>query len=329
MVIAGLMPAGCASTRPTVKIGLLAPFEGVHRPLGYEVLYAVQLALHERNAQGGVGGYGVELVALSDDGLAAHAARQAQALVADPDVVGVLGPWQTTTAQAAAPAFAHAGLPAVVPAALPDAVLQTSPGAYRLYGGDEALAQRLASSVPATTALTFESEAPGWPAALARGVASTEAEPAAVVLTGDGESIARALIGGRCHDGVTCLAGPAAQEPVVAARTADALADLTWVSSLAPVDCRGKLADFCAGYTALAGRPPDSYAVLAYDATHVLLDAIAQAAGSGPPQRQAVTAALANVQRVGLNGTLAFDATRSWTAAPTFLYRRMEESTEP
>jgi branched-chain amino acid transport system substrate-binding protein len=113
----------------------------------------------------------------------------------------------------------------------------------------------------------------------------------------------------------------------VAARAAGVPADLTWVSSLAPVDCRGELADFCAGYTALAGHPPDSHAILAYDATNVLLDAIAQAASSSSLQRQAVTAALANVQRVGLNGTLAFDATRSWAAAPVFLYRRMEERT--
>lgn len=326
VVIVGTLLAGCTATRPTVKIGLVAPFEGVHRPLGYAVLYGAQLALQERNAQGGAGGYGVELVALSDDGQAASAGRQAQALAADPGVVGVLGPWQTATAQAAAPLFAQAGLPAVVPAALPDQMLQASAGVYRLYGSDEALARRLMVSVPATSTWAFDGEAAGWPSTLAQVARNTAADPTVEVLTGDGESVARALTGGRCHDGVVCVAGPAAQEPVVAARAGGAPGDLIWVSSLAPVDCHGALADFCAAYTALAGRPPDSYAVLAYDATNLLLDAIAQATSTGAPQRQSVAAALGQVQRPGLQGTLAFDDRRSWAEAPTFLYRRTEES---
>ena len=52
--------------RPTVKIGLVAPFEGRYRYVGYDVFYAVRLALQEVNAAGGVGGYHVELVAYDD-----------------------------------------------------------------------------------------------------------------------------------------------------------------------------------------------------------------------------------------------------------------------
>ena len=49
--------AGCAAlggnlvlrnTRPVVKIGLVAPFEGRYRALGYEVLYAVKWAIGEQ-----------------------------------------------------------------------------------------------------------------------------------------------------------------------------------------------------------------------------------------------------------------------------------------
>ena len=53
-----LLLATCAfpgSVQPTVKIGLSAPFEGLYRDLGYEVLPAVRLAVRERNAAGGVG----------------------------------------------------------------------------------------------------------------------------------------------------------------------------------------------------------------------------------------------------------------------------------
>lgn len=320
------MLVSCTSTRPTVKIGLVAPFEGVQRSLGYEVLYAVKLAVQERSAQGDVGNYGVELVALSDDGQAATAGRRVQALAADPGVLGALGPWQTATAEAAAPAFAQAGLPAVIPAALADAVLHASPGVYRLYAGDSALARTLAPSVAATATWTLEGDASGWSAALERATANTGTGAPVVILTGDGESIAHALTGGSCQiEGVTCLAGPAAQEPVVAARAGTALGDLTWVSSLPVVDCHNDLADFCTSYTALAGQPPGPHAVLAYDAANVLLDAIAQAASTGELSRQGVTTSLAHVQRSGLSGTVAFDADHSWAKAPSYLYRRAQD----
>lgn len=326
MCVAMLL-AGCTGTRPTIKIGLLAPFEGVHRPLGYDVLYAVKLAVQERNAQGGVGGYGVELVALSDDGQAANAERQVLALAADPDVVGALGPWQSSTARAAGPAFARAGLPALLPAALPDAVLHAAPVVYRLYAGDAALSQALAAAAPAEAAWTVDGEVAGWSAALAQAFPPAETDATMVILAGEGESIARALSRGQCQDAtVTCLAGPSAQEPVVPARAGTALADLTWVSSLPVVDCDGSQADFCASYTALAGRPPGPHALLAYDAAHLLLDAVAQAARTDRPQRQTVAAALASGWRQGLAGELAFDRTRSWLGAPTFLHRRAQDS---
>ncbi len=53
-----LLLTGCqfpGTVRPTVKIGLVAPFEGRYRYVGYDVIYAVRLALHEANAAGGVG----------------------------------------------------------------------------------------------------------------------------------------------------------------------------------------------------------------------------------------------------------------------------------
>src|SRR3972149_10909793 len=56
------------STRPTVKIGLIAPFEGRYREIGEEVIYSARLAVREANASGGLGGYAVELMAFDDGG---------------------------------------------------------------------------------------------------------------------------------------------------------------------------------------------------------------------------------------------------------------------
>jgi len=90
------------TVKPTVKIGLSAPFEGLYRDLGYEVLYAVRLAVRERNALGGVGQrYLVELVALNDDGKAETAEEQARKMAVDPGVLAVLGGWSEETAAVA------------------------------------------------------------------------------------------------------------------------------------------------------------------------------------------------------------------------------------
>ena len=81
LLITMLVVSGCylqfpGSTDPLIKIGLVAPFEGQFRSRGYEVLYAVKLAIRECNESGGVGGYRVELVALDDGGDPALADRK-------------------------------------------------------------------------------------------------------------------------------------------------------------------------------------------------------------------------------------------------------------
>lgn len=106
-VCAGLcvvLLAGCnlpGRVKPTVKIGLSAPFEGLYRDLGYEVLHAVRLAVRERNAEGGVGQrYLVELVALNDLNEAEKAVEQARKMVVDSGVLGALGGMSQETERA-------------------------------------------------------------------------------------------------------------------------------------------------------------------------------------------------------------------------------------
>lgn len=66
-----------------VQIALLAPFEGRYRDVGYNALYAVQLALSEHDEQ-------VELLAVDDGGSSESASDRARALVLNERVVGVI-----------------------------------------------------------------------------------------------------------------------------------------------------------------------------------------------------------------------------------------------
>ncbi len=113
-----LLLLGCASVRPVVKIGLVAPFEGRDRAIGYDAVYAARLAVREANAAGGIGGYKLALVALDDRGDADLATQTAAALVVDTDVVAVVGHYLPETTAAAAVVYANGSLP-LLPAGAP------------------------------------------------------------------------------------------------------------------------------------------------------------------------------------------------------------------
>jgi hypothetical protein len=111
-----LLLSACGDAAPVVKIGLIAPFEGLGRPLGYAALGEVKAALAAANAGSRMGRYRVLLVALNDDLDPRAAAAQAQALAEDPEVLVVLGPWTSDTAEAAVPVLSAAGIPLLLPA---------------------------------------------------------------------------------------------------------------------------------------------------------------------------------------------------------------------
>lgn len=97
----------------TVKIGLVAPFSGRYAARGYDLLFAVKLALQEWNQAEGGAGYPVELVAYDDHNEGAVAVLQARKLALDQEVVGIVGHLTLESAFAAAKAYQQAGLAAL------------------------------------------------------------------------------------------------------------------------------------------------------------------------------------------------------------------------
>ena len=167
-----LSVSACDSTAPVIKFGLVAPFEGRYRPVGYDAIYAARLAVRERNAAGGVGGYRVELVAYDDGGDAQAAVERARQLALDPQVVAVIGHCRTETTRAAWDIYAREALPLVAPIipadALPDAPCPgcSFPEAFRAgptsqsLGGTTSLDEIFAGG--AATGTVFASGVP-WP----------------------------------------------------------------------------------------------------------------------------------------------------------------------
>jgi branched-chain amino acid transport system substrate-binding protein len=97
-----------------IKIGLVAPFEGRYRYIGYDAIYAARLAVREINAAGGVAGWSLELAAYDDRADPEMARAAARNLVADPDVVAVIGHYRETSSGAAAEVYAEVGMPLLV-----------------------------------------------------------------------------------------------------------------------------------------------------------------------------------------------------------------------
>jgi branched-chain amino acid transport system substrate-binding protein len=335
-VFLSLAVGGCtapASTKPIVKVGLVAPFEGLYRPLGYEVLYAVKLAIRERNASGGVAGYMVELVALNDDNEPATAAQRAQEMAVDLDVMGVIGHFSSPTTLAALEEYRQAGLALVTPAAAANAVTDSGyPNVYRLCARNDRLGQEAARYAVAELgaerlailrgqedlAETFALEAANLGATVVSNVGGDQVDwpvqivaqdPDLIFFTGDAVEGAHLIVQARQRDvdapfmGASDLGSPKLMQ--IGGATVEGALYVTSAPALGEV---GGADEFVAGYEALAGQPPGPQAVLAYDATAALLEAIARAVvAEGKPSRAAVMAQLAEMNFEGLTGSIAFD----------------------
>lgn len=115
LVLLFLAVSGCQRVTPPVKVGLVAPFEGRHRDVGYDAIYAARLAVREINANraDGAGALRLELVALDDSGDPQLARQAAASLVVDDRVVAVVGHWLPETTEAARPLYERGNLPLV------------------------------------------------------------------------------------------------------------------------------------------------------------------------------------------------------------------------
>lgn len=95
LLLSSLLLLSCTSVRPVIKIGLLAPFEGLHRRSGYSALTAMRQAIAEM-APAEVA---MMPLALDDAADPAQVERAARKLLQDPDVRALIGPYSPFLAQ--------------------------------------------------------------------------------------------------------------------------------------------------------------------------------------------------------------------------------------
>ena len=334
----GCVPDLYGSTRPLIKIGLAAPFEGLGRPLGYEALQGVKMALAERNAAGGVGGYMVELVALNDSDQPDEAATQALEFAADPAILGVITGWRQGVASAALPAYRQAGVAVVVPWSVPAELADPAHGVVLLAADSDRVARTAADHLAAVVgdagvAVVGDAAAvspylalaslPVWrvplpdsPTAALLGdtmrrlFLARPAPPSALVLVTTGAQAGDIVRAARDipWDGPILISPDGADPQLV--DVAGAVANGVLIASAAPDGT--DLPERRNGAEALLGGLGPR-GVQAYDAVQVLLAAIEAAAqADGQPTRDGVIRALSDVKASGLTGeiTIASDGRR-------------------
>jgi len=369
-VLAGCLLGGCAgpvrqnailpylwgsgNTKPVVKIGLVAPFEGLYRHLGYDVLYAVKLAVRERNAAGGVGGYMVELVALDDGNDPAQAPLQARKMVVDTDVMGVIGHFSDETALAALDEYHRAGLAMITQVAASEVTERGYPEVFRIYACNEVLGAAAARYAVQELEMHRLAVLRGRDDLAAAFIQTAEQLGATVVLDADYTfhasrftfyvsrftSTDLIFFSGGAVEGVELIAqarkagieaifmgGSEFDCPQLTQIGGETVGGTLYVSA-APRSNSGDVGQdailpFVTGYQILAGRLPGPQAIMAYDATRVLLEALAEAiASQGRPSRDAVIRALDALQDYpGLIGPITFDGQGDLVEPKTYVYR--------
>ena len=135
----------------TIKIGLLLPFSGTNAAQGLSAEQGAQLAVNQANAANLVPGVNFVLSARDDPGSANAPGSDAnlQALTNDPEVAGIIGPFDTTTGRVELPLANKLDVALVSPSA-GDPCLTSSDVAAGCIGSPFTLA-----SVRPTTNLTF------------------------------------------------------------------------------------------------------------------------------------------------------------------------------
>lgn len=105
----------CDTSRGTLVVGLIAPLSGELASVGLGMKNSADVAINQANARCAVPGYHLAVQSQDDRADPAVGAAAAATLAGDPSLIGVLGPFNSSVAQAVQPVLGEAGVVQVSP----------------------------------------------------------------------------------------------------------------------------------------------------------------------------------------------------------------------
>jgi branched-chain amino acid transport system substrate-binding protein len=334
--------SGGGGVAKTYKLGFVGALSGDYAQLGINEKQGAELAIEQANDSGKYD-FKVQLEPEDSQGDATQAGPAAATLIADPDVVAVIGPAFSGESEAVNPTFCAATppMPTVTPSAskgtledhgwkcwhriIPNDNVEGSQGAdwlartgaHKVFVLDDAspygqgVAQTMAKELRAKGVTVVTDSVPA--------ATTKNYDPIAQTITNSG---ADAMFYGG-YDAQTALLAKALKSAGFTGRevTGNGSKDSTFTNNAGPAGngwyftcgCQDatkapSAAQFAADYKKRWGEDPSTYSPEAFDAANLLIDAMSKAEATGSITRTSVLTALNAEDYQGITTTIKFQA---------------------
>jgi len=340
-----LVPAASpvnAQGKGTIKIATQSPLSGGQAALGEGIKLGAQLALEKFKGNLEKAGWKIDLVPFDDQAKPDVGVANARNIIADKDIIGVIGHLNSGVAIPASEVYKEVNLVMVSPANTNPTVTDRGyPNIYRVCGRDDVQgvvgAEFAHGTLKAKSAYVIHDKT-----TYGQGVAEffkADAEKKGIKVIGfegteEKSNFDPIITPIRAKNpdliyfgGIYEQAAPffkAAREKGVKAKfmgpdgmdssdmtkiAGKTVVGMHYTSVAGPVSVYPQAKQFAEEYKKKFGKNPEPFAAQAYDSTAILLKAIEAASKGGKtPTRDAVTAAVRDVRHNGITGNVEFDA---------------------
>lgn len=346
-------PTAAQPSKDTIKIATTSPLSGEQSVLGEAIKLGAQLAVKQLAKPLTDAGYKVELVPFDDQARTDSGVAKARSIIADPDILVVIGHLNSDVALAASDIYKNADLAMISPANTnPKLTTRGYLNVERVCGRDDAQGPAAAHFAVETLgaakiyilhdktsygqgiATQFQEEAKKIGATIVGFDGTDErinfgaalspikaANPDLLYFTGSYYQ-AGALLKQMRDQGIraTFLGTEKIDNPEFARLAVDAAVGAYYGIPWAPASAFPDAAQFVKDYKAEFGKDAPPFAAQAYDATGIALKAITSLIKDGKPTRKAVAQTIrATKDYTGITGTFTFNGNGDPTATKYFI----------
>jgi branched-chain amino acid transport system substrate-binding protein len=343
--------------KPVWEIAVAGPFSGPQQQYGTQILFGVHFAQRQANQAGGIRGRKIVVNYYDDRASAEEAVRVAQRITGEPQVLAVVGHYNSRATLAAGPLYQSAGIPEITSTSTNPAIANLGDFVFRVVGNDVDQAKALANAIwkeGHRATLVFVDQEDAYSRGLAdnfqqlyerlggRVIINTFTVNGDIRITVDPRDADAVLVTGEYADAgkiARMLREMGSRAPILggdavysqglfasggeAVRGVRATAFYHYTVRNSPLLPRAE--EFARQFEGAMGAPANHNMATSYDAASLIFAALRDAGTT----RQAIQAYLASIGRsrpayIGVTGKIAFDARGEAVGKPWVLVRARE-----